>query len=135
MTTLEQVIDAIGTLLESTDPGLHVNPYVPGQTNFPAAFVAAAPVTDYRNGVSDGQVHAFDIVVLVSAALFENARTVLPYLERSGAQSIFAAFEANRSLGFTDVDAHVRESRGLDLQEVAAYNASGAVVTVVVYLD
>jgi len=134
VTTIEQVGEAIDDLLKTIN-GLHVTPFLPGQTHYPSAFWHPVPTTDYRDGASGGQVHTFEIIVLVSAGLNENMRTVLPFLERSGPSSIFAAFESNRSLGLEDVDAHVRETRPLDLQEVAGYSGAGAAVTVVVFLD
>jgi hypothetical protein len=134
VTTLGEVGNAVEGLLMSIY-GLNVTPHIPAQTDFPAAFWHPVPATDYRDGASDGQVHVFEIIVLVSASLNENMRTVLPFLERTGAQSIFAAFESNRGLGLDGVDAHVREARPLDLQEVAGYGGAGAAVTVAVILD
>lgn len=135
MTEIADVLDGIDTVLKTIE-GLNVRDHIPGSTpDFPVAFLHPVPVTDYRDGGEADQVHVFEIIVLVSQTLYENQRTVLPYLERTGSKSIFALFENNRTLGLNGVDAHVRETRPLDQQEVAGYFGSGAAVTLVISLS
>lgn len=131
MSTIEEITEAIEGRL-ATIPGLTVWGYPPGQTDYPAAFLNLYPEIDYRDSAADDQLHVFEIVVLVSAALNENIRTGLPFLEREGPQSIFAVFESQRTLGLNDVDAHIRSARPLDLEDVGGYHAYGAALTLVV---
>ena len=132
-TTLDEVIDGIADTLK-TIPGLVVIDHIPGTTDYPCAFFHPVPSTDDRDGGVADQTHDFEIIVLVSQSLYEAQRTVLPYLERSGAQSIFAAFENNRSLGgLAGVDALKLGHRPLNDQEVAGYHGSGAAVTIRVF--
>lgn len=132
MSSLEDVVDASEDLLRTIE-GLHVPGLVPDQPNFPCAFLIPVPATDYRDNADGDQLHVFEVVVLVSASLNERQRELLAYVERTGPKSIFALFESNRSLGI-DVDAHIRDSRSLDIQEIAGYRGYGAAWTLVVSL-
>jgi hypothetical protein len=134
MTSLAQVRDGIDTLLDAI-PGLRAINHVPGDAPFPAALVEPPTIADYRADLGAGGLTVtFQIDVLVSAATHRNQLELYPYLERTGTKSIWAAFEANRSLGFTDVDAHVISAESLGLTEIAGTQCFGSAVTVQVSL-
>lgn len=133
MTTLAQIVDGIETRLK-TLTGLQVHKKIPDTITPITAWVNPVPITDYRDSLDDDTLYSFEVILMASANLDDHQLDLVPYLERSGAKSIFAAFETARGLGFTDVDAHVRTARPLGLQEVAGYGGWGAAVTVSVSL-
>lgn len=132
MTTIEDVFDAIEARLATVE-NLNVPGLIPDAPDFPCAFVIPVPATDYRDNADGDSVHMFEIVVLVSASLNERQRELFPYIERTGPRSIFDLFETDRDLGI-DVDAHIRDSRSLGIEEIAGYRGYGAAWTLVVSL-
>lgn len=129
MTTIAEVYTALAAQVA---PAIEDRCYdhVPGSANYPVAFLMP-PAVESEGLSSDTLTLAFELVVLVSA--FDHARAPLlfPYMEPSGDQSIRARIQDNRSLGFDDVDINPGDWRPLGLEEMAAYNAFGAAMTIV----
>jgi hypothetical protein len=72
----------------------------------------------------------FDIelrLLVGSSAGHEQQKTLWPYLEwaTGSASSVFRVLDADRSLGFTDVDAPVMSARPLGLEEIPDAAAFG----------
>ncbi len=131
MTTFSQVLDAYGSLL-GTLPGLNARKWVPEGADPPVVFVNPVPVTDYRDSADDDTLYEVDTLLVVPGAFDEQQLLLVPFLERTGAKSIFAAVEANRSLGFDDVDIHIRGARPLTQPEISGYRAYGAALPTVI---
>lgn len=129
MATIEQVMLGIETRLK-TIPGLRVSEYVPGQINPPQAIVGVPPVPDYRRVFgSTGQLSIEPTVtVLVSAALDRTGQLKLAsYTDKTGTSSVFAAIEADKTLGLADVECVVRSFQPLGLQDVGLIGYFGGV--------
>lgn len=131
MSTPGDIVTAIKARLE-TITGVSTWEFVPGATDYPALFLNPIPVIDYRDSADNDELYEYEIVLLVSAAFAELQQLALPFLARTGLRSVFDVFESNRSLGLTDVDAHIRGVRPLGLEEVAGYRAYGAVFQLIV---
>ena len=133
MTTLDEAQIAALALLD-TLPETNPYPFIPDSPDFPAIFFNPVPAIDYWDSAAEDSLHLLELILLGSAALDENLSQLVPYLERAGDFSIFRLFQENRSLGFTDVDAYIREARPLDVQEAAGYRGYGASLVLVVSL-
>lgn len=131
MSTTEDINTGIEARL-ATVTGVNSWEYLPGATDYPALFFNPIPTIDYRDSAETDELYEYDVILLVSAAFAESQLLAPPFLARTGTQSVFAAFESNRSLGLTDVDAHIRSVRPLGLEEVAGYRAYGAAFTLIV---
>lgn len=131
MSTLTQAVEALAAVIDGI-PGLRVKDHVPEGTEFPAAFVDWSSV-DYDSLDDSGGVFEVDVVLLVDTSVGRHQKKLLPWIY--GPASIQATLQANRSLGLPDVDAHATGARRTGLQEIAAYNAYGAIVTVQVTLS
>lgn len=133
MTTLAAVRDGLEARLK-TIPGLRVYPYVPESADFPAAIIQPPTIPDYSidHGLSNLEIE-IEIALLVPATVNRQQLDLYELLEH-GSGSVFAAIEADSSLGGLDADAHVRSARPLGLQEIGAVKCYGAVVTIQVFL-
>jgi len=120
MTTLEQVRDGLFTRL-GTIVGLRVHKHVPGNTEYPAAVIYPPTAVDYRDDLGAGSYTVQFVVMLSVPAIVDRKQLDLyPLLDRTGVSSIFAAIEADRTLGGLDVDARVMSAGDpLDLSQMA----------------
>jgi len=133
MTTLAQVRDGLKTRLDTID-GLRVYDHVPGDANFPAAIIYPPTIADYRSDLGEGAVEAsFTVGLFVPVTLARQANNLYPFIERTGAQSVFATVEADRDLGFADVDAHAVSVEQLELTEIGGKSCVGVAVTVQIF--
>lgn len=108
MTTLTQVRDGLETRL-NTITGLRVYDYVPEDVaGYPAAVVFPPTNAEYSNDLDQGSFTVqFVVMLLVPATIDRNQLDLYALMDRTGASSVFAAIEADRSLGGLAVDARV----------------------------
>lgn len=128
MATVMQIVDGIETRLK-TISGLNVTDYVPEQVNPPQAFVDV-PSIDYRRSFGTTGLRSIDLTVtiLVSAAYVGHQKKLLPFIDQTGAQSVFAAIEADPTLGLTNIECHIAGPyQRLGLQEVGLIGYYGGV--------
>lgn len=135
MTTLAQVRDGIETRLKTIN-GLRVYSFVPGDVQYPAAIIHPPTTTDYRDDLDLGGMSAtFTISLLIPANVDRKQLDLYKLLERTGVGSVFAAIEADRKLGFVDVDARVVSATDpLEQAEMATTKVYVRAVTVNVFL-
>jgi hypothetical protein len=107
MASLLQLRDAIQSTL-ATITGLRVHDTIPDVTNPPAVVVYPTDA-DFNVAMGRGvDTWSFSLYVLVSAAVTRTGQDALDaYVTGAGSSSIRAAVFANRSLGLSNVDAHV----------------------------
>jgi hypothetical protein len=118
VTTLAEVRDGIEVRLK-TIPGLRVYSYIPGTAEYPAAMVRLPAIASYRGDLDMGYfTAAIDVLLMVPTTLDRMQADLYPYVERTGERSVFAAIEADRTLGHSDVDAHVVGSVPEGIQEL-----------------
>jgi hypothetical protein len=131
MTTLAEVRDGLETRLE-TISGLRVYDYVPDDVLYPAAVIFPPTHASYRNDMGfGGYTTQFVILLLVSAAIDRQQLDLYALLDRTGPSSIFAAIEADRTLGGLSVDARVVSAQdALNLGEMAGTRVYQRAVTV-----
>jgi hypothetical protein len=131
MATIAEIMAGIETRL-ATIPDLRVSSYVADQINPPQAIVGVPPVPDYRLAFGpSGELRIEPtITILVSAALDRVGQAKLAtYVDKTGDQSVFAAIEADKTLGLTDVDCTVKSFQPLGLQDVGVIGYYGGVFT------
>jgi hypothetical protein len=129
MSTIVQVMQGIETRLK-TITGLRVEEFKPDQINPPQAIVGVPPIPDYRRTFgSTGQLMIEPtITILVSAALDRVGQLKLAsYVDKTGAQSIFAAIEADKTLGLPDVECIVKSFEPLGMQDAGLIGYYGGV--------
>lgn len=129
MATIEQVMLGIETRL-ATIAGLRVAEYSPDQINPPQAIVGVPPVPDYRRTFGSGGHLNIEptVTVLVSAALDRTGQMKLAsYTDKTGAQSIYAAIEADKTLGIAGVECIVKSFQPLGLRDVGVLGYYGGV--------
>lgn len=129
MTTLDQVRLGLAARL-GTIAGLRVYDMVPADIHPPAAFVGAPTIENYRSDPEPVLDATFEIGLAVSTGNIRNQLQLLPMLERTGAWSVYAAIDADRTLGGLDVDALVVSARQFGSQEIAGIRYYVANVTV-----
>lgn len=119
--TIEQIVLGIETRLK-TITGLRVEEYVPDQINPPQAIVDVPSIPEYRAAMRRGIfVVEPTITVFASAATDRTGQAKLrSYATVTGASSIPAAIEADRTLGLTGVDCIVMSYVRLGLESVGA---------------
>jgi hypothetical protein len=124
MTTVRELYAGIkdGPL---TSVGLRSFDYVPGSSEWPAAFVLP-PVVEYETLAQNTLELRADIVVLVSAATDKKQLDLLDYMDDQGTLSIPLAFHSDPSLGLSGVNAVIIRARPLNYEEQADYKAFGA---------
>lgn len=131
MATIQQVMEGIETAL-GTIEGLRVASYAPDSINPPQAIVGVPPVPNYRASFgSAGELQIQPtITILVSAALDRTGQQKLAsYVDKTGTQSVYAAIEADKTLGLTNVECIVRSFQPLGLQDVGVLGYYGGVFT------
>lgn len=108
MTTLVQVRDGLEARLR-TISGLRVYDYIPDNVaGYPAAVVFPPTNADYSNFLANGNFTVeFIVVLLVPSVVDRKQLDLYALLDKEGASSVFAAVEADRSLGGLNVDARV----------------------------
>jgi len=97
--TVAEINDALKNAL-ATVPGLRVIDYIPDQIAPPAAFIGIDNI-DYHQSFGLGDaVHNYLITVVVGRASDRaSERALFEYLNPSGARSIRAALEQDKTLG------------------------------------
>lgn len=134
MTTLAEVRDALGDALEGI-PGLRVYRFVRGSVNPPAAIILPPTIPAYSGDLDDGDFEVrLRVAVVQPTALERQQLDLWPFFERTGDQSIYAALEADRTLGFPDVDARVVSADQFEAIEIAGVRYTGGVVNLSVFL-
>ena len=120
MTTLAQVRDGLEARLRTID-GLRVYDYVPDDSNYPAAQIHPPINADYRDDQGMGSFTArFIVMLMVPAAIDRKQLDLYALLDRTGTSSVFAAVEADRTLGGLSVDCRVVSAQDpLDLGTMA----------------
>jgi hypothetical protein len=132
VTTLAEVVEGLRVTID-TIPDLRVYDYVPGDANFPAAIVNPPTITDYHDDLDVGGFQAFfGIDVLVDIALDRKQLQLYPFIERTGASSIFATLKG-QDLGFADVSVHVVGLEPLEQVEIGGKRCIGSRITVQVF--
>lgn len=123
MTTLVQVRDGLETRL-NTITGLRVYDYVPDDLHYPAAVIFPPIAADYTDDLGMGGFTVrFVVMLFVPAAIDRQQLDLYALMDRTGASSIFAAVEGDRTLGGLNVDARVVSAQDpLDLGEMAGTN-------------
>jgi hypothetical protein len=132
-TTIPAVMAGIETRLK-TITGLRTAAYAADQVNPPMAIVAPPNIENYRQTFGRGQfVLEPEVYVLVSAALDRVGQTALAeFASPTGAKSIPAAIEADRTLGGVVSDCVVQSFRSLGAEEVGVIGYYGGVFTLYV---
>lgn len=137
MTTLAQVRDGLETRLK-TIAGLRVVDYVPDDVaGYPTALIFPPTNADYSDDFGAGGFTVeLVIMLLVPASIDRKQLDLYALLDRSGASSIYAAVEADRSLGGLNVDARVIGAADpLDRSRMAGTNVFQRAVTVSVIVS
>jgi hypothetical protein len=130
MTTLDQVRLGLETRL-GTIAGVKTWGMVPDALDPPAIIVPPPTVDSYFGDLDTGSFEArFEIAVLVSTTTDTNQLQLLPFLERSGARSIFATVMADTTLGGLNVEAKPVSSRPLGKTQIGDISYFGAAVTI-----
>ena len=108
MTTLAEVRDGLDARLD-TITGLRVVDYVPDDVGgYPAALIFPPTNADYSDDLGDGSFTVqFVVLLLVPANVDRRQLSLYELMDRTGTGSVFAAVEADRTLGGLNVDARV----------------------------
>lgn len=132
MTTLADVRNRLEAQLSTID-GLRVVPYVPDDLpGYPAAVVFPPVNADYSDDLGSGSFTVTFIVMLFVAANIDRKQLDLyDLLDRSGPSSVYAALEADRTLGGLAVDCRVVDAVDpLDRAQMAGTQVFQRAVTV-----
>lgn len=115
----------------ATIAGLRVSEIVPDAIHPPCAVVGVPPIPSYRIAMARGAYEvAPTVTVLVSAALDRVGQLALAaYANPTGAGSIPAAVEGDRTLGGVVADCVVESFRPMGLEEVGLIGYYGGVFT------
>lgn len=132
MTTLAQVRDGLVARLSTID-GLRVVAYVPDDVpGYPTAVVFPPVNADYSDDLGSGSFTVTFVVMLFVAANIDRKQLDLyDLLDRTGSSSVFAALEADRTLGGLNVDCRAVDAADpLDRGQMAATQVFQRAVTV-----
>lgn len=126
--TISQIMLGLETRLE-TITGLRVTEYIADQVNPPQAVVGVPPIPEYRSTFGRGRFTLEPtITVLTSRASDRVGQLALAsYAEVTGATSIPAAIEADRTLGGVVEECWVLSFAPLGVQDVGAIGYYGGV--------
>lgn len=116
MSTLTEIVDGLADRLKTIAAfDNNVLTVVRRPADFPAAIILPPVIPDYGLAL-DGEGGDFVIPVdlVVGAAEAEQQTSLWPFLDWSGTSSVYAAIQADRTLGGLDVDAH---AIGLDTNQ------------------
>ncbi len=127
MTPLAQVMTGVRSRLASIS-GLNAHDISPGQITPPAAIVRVPPI-NYRETFQRGVASLpMTVTVLVSSAMDQAGQLKLAaYASPTGADSIIAAIEGDKTLGGVVSDCIVWDFRPLGLDEVGEIGYFGGV--------
>lgn len=108
MASLTAIRDAIKTTVEANVTGMTCYDTVPDASNLPAT-VVVPDVASFVQAMGRGMdTYEFDLYVLVSANEMDIRQDELDtYVTGAGSASIRAAIFANKTLGLSNVDAHI----------------------------
>lgn len=126
--TIRQILLGAEARLKTID-GLRTSEIIADQINPPQALVGVPPIPSYRIAMGRGAYElALTITVLVSATVDRIGQLALAdFANPTGATSIPAAIEADRTLGGTVADCIVTSFRPLGLDEVGVIGYYGGV--------
>lgn len=125
--TLNEVCDAIADHLTSQLSDVYVHARWPGSTQFPALVVYPPTLDAYHQsfsmtngGLRSLEVELWALVASADGGLLEAAQqTVYDLADWSGSSSVYAAIEADRTLGGEVGDCVLRSFAPLMAEEVA----------------
>lgn len=102
MTDIATVMKALRTTLRTVQ-GLTVSLGINGQINPVHAAIGVPSITDYRQAFANARINIEPTVTLFTSAAFDEIGTLrmAEYMSPSGPKSIYAAIEADRTLGDT----------------------------------
>ncbi|SRR6266852_5644301 len=128
--TIQQILTGIKTQLV-TIPGLRVSDYVADQINPPQAVVDFPNPLTYHEAFAHGKFRIDPtVIVLVSKTVDRIGTAALSsYASPTGANSIHAAIELDKTLGGVVDDCIVFDFRRLNQQEIDALLFFGGVFT------
>jgi len=132
VTTLTEVRAGLEARLRTID-GLRVIDYVPDElAGYPAAVIFPPTNTDYSDDHGDGSFTVELVVLLFVPANIDRQQLGLyDLLDRTGPSSVYAAVEADRTLGGLNIDARVTAaSDPLDRAQMAGTQVYQRAVTV-----
>lgn len=109
MNTLTEIVDGLADQLRTIAALDHeVLKVVRRPQSFPAAIIVPPAIPEYGLALAGGGAEfTVPVMVLVGSAEAENQASLFPFLDWTGASSVPAAIEADRTLGGLNVDAHV----------------------------
>lgn len=131
MPSLLEVMTGIETRLK-TIPDLRVAAYEADQINPPQAIVGVPPIPEYRRSFSPTGLSQIEptVTILVSAALDRVGQMKLAsYADKTGDQSVFAAIEADPTLGGLSITCSVKSFLPLSQKGVGLIGYYGGVFT------
>jgi hypothetical protein len=128
--SLVQVMDGIEARL-ATIPGLRTSDVSPGAISPPCAIVGVPDIPEYRTTMGRGWwTLAPTVTVLTSPTLDRIGQKLLAgFADVTGASSVAAAIEADRTLGGTVSECWVSDFRPLGLEEVGLIGYFGGLWT------
>lgn len=136
MSGLEEIRDKIKKILDENIQGLHAYDTVPDAANVLPCVVVFPATTDFDVAMGRGtDTYEFDLLVLASYASAESGQDSLDaFVTGAGSRSIRQVVFNNRTLGLSDVDAHVAQMTEYGARyTVAEYNHIGARLRLVVH--
>ncbi len=132
MATIDELGEAIKTRLE-TISGLRVSWLPPEQINVPQAVIVPGSGA-YHVRPGDGQSVTFHIIIYAASAQHGTnmgASAVLPYIDKSGDQSIKAALQGDTRLGGIASELHWRGWHDFDaLKDYNGQEYWGAIIDI-----
>lgn len=133
MTDLNDVVEGLKYRVAQC-PGLGV--YSVGEAGvFPAAFVPPPAIPEYENDLDSGSYTALFEIGVFSGRTPETLPLLTDYVDPRSVRSIARAVAADPTLGGLNVSARATGHRGLEAEEVAAYQAWGHAVAVIVFVS
>ena len=126
--TILEIMQGIETRLKTID-GLRTSWYVADQINPPQAVVGCPPIENYRQAMGRGSFELRpEVYILVSAAIDRVGQALLAgFANPTGATSIPAAIEGDRTLGGKAQDCVVDSFRPLGAEEAGFIGYYGGV--------
>lgn len=137
MTRVVDVLKALATQI-STVPTLSVSMgVIGGQVKPPQAFIGVPTIPSWRDSMAGGlRTIEPTITLLTSAALDDLGQLKMAeFLDASGPMSIWAAIEADRTLGGVVQDTRMVDYRPLNQDEYGGIGYYGGIFTVLVMID
>lgn len=137
MTTLADVRDALEARLKTLpDIGGRVYDYIPDDVNYPAAIIRPPLIPEYRADLGEGHLEAvFPILLLVERNVDRKQLELYPFIERTGAKSIFRLIADTPGLGITGVSANPLGVDDFDTSTIGLTNLFGRTVNISVFVS